>query len=533
MANELGFINGGPKAFPHTMREGFVGVHIGAGQHSELRTQLYLDICSRACQKGVEVLKSGGSALDAACAATMVLEDSGDTNAGYGSNLTESGTVEMDAGIMDGSSLLFGAVGAMPGIKNPILVAKLLVREQQKGLLPLGRVPPGFLVGEGARNWAVRHGVPSVDAESLVSDKANKLYRHYKKKLDTFRMQMQQHLKRKTGASTATPTTVAPAHAHAALAPQLNNQATNGAGLPTAAAAANGSAAALAMASKSNGETPAAVDSSCGERVPKVPRHSLDDAVTDTVGVVVMDSSGNVASTVSSGGIALKQPGRVGQASCFGCGCWAQRAKAAGPNYSVGISTTGCGEHLVRTFLARECATELNKSPCPMDALQKVMKEKFAESEFLAGVPEKLGGAICMHYDEEMGRGEFLWTHTTSSMGIAFQTTADAAATAKMSRLPAMAVAAAAAGGRQNGGEAVGTTSILVESMPFSTIPPPPHPNRIVEPLMLQPQQQQQPGATAAAATALAVGDGGGGVPPDQEGVCRITVGGGSTAARA
>ncbi len=33
--------------------------------------------------------------------------------------------------------------GAMPGIKNPILVAKMLVQEQQKGLLPLGRVPPG------------------------------------------------------------------------------------------------------------------------------------------------------------------------------------------------------------------------------------------------------------------------------------------------------------------------------------------------------------------------------------------------------
>ncbi len=30
-----------------------------------------------------------------------------------------------------------------------------------------------------------------------------------------------------------------------------------------------------------------------------------------------------------------------------------------------------------------------------------------------------------MHYDEAAGRGEFLWTHTTASMGIAFQTTAD------------------------------------------------------------------------------------------------------------
>ena len=77
------------------MREGFIGVHIGAGQHSELRTKLYLEICAQACAVGVEMLKSGGSAVDAACAATMVLEDAGETNAGYGSNLTESGTVEM------------------------------------------------------------------------------------------------------------------------------------------------------------------------------------------------------------------------------------------------------------------------------------------------------------------------------------------------------------------------------------------------------------------------------------------------------
>ena len=107
-------------------------------------------------------------------------------------------------------------------------------------------------------------------------------------------------------------------------------------------------------------------------KAPKIKRHSLDDGVTDTVGVVVMDASGNVASTVSSGGIALKQPGRVGQASCFGCGCWAQKARPSQEkSYTVGISTTGCGEHLVRTFLARECALELNKSSNPVDALQK------------------------------------------------------------------------------------------------------------------------------------------------------------------
>ena len=45
------------------------------------------------------------------------------------------------------------------------------------GLLPLGRVPPGFLVGEGARDWAVRHGISTISTDKLVSDKAVKLYK--------------------------------------------------------------------------------------------------------------------------------------------------------------------------------------------------------------------------------------------------------------------------------------------------------------------------------------------------------------------
>ena len=64
------------------------------------------------------------------------------------------------------------------------------------------------------------------------------------------------------------------------------------------------------------------------------------------------------------------------------------------------------------------------------------MRYKFAESPFLEAVPEKLGGAICMQYDDRCGRGDFLWTHTTASMGIAYMTTSDAKATTVMSRLP-------------------------------------------------------------------------------------------------
>jgi len=416
------------------MPGGFVGVHIGAGQHSEARTGLYLEICAAACQAATDVLRSGGCAVEAAARATIVLEDAGETNAGYGSNLTEAGTVEMDAGLMDGSSLIFGAVGAISGVKNPILVARKLVEEQQKGLLPLGRVPPGFLVGDGAREWAIRHNIPSINTEQLISEKAAKLYRHYKKKLDAYNDSMKTVMK---------------------LSRKRNSER-NGQGSDPVM---NGAEFACKRLKQVAELDPAdQVRSNDGATKLLDDNTSLmgscdDDKVQDTVGVVVLDRFGSVASTVSSGGIALKQPGRVGQASCFGCGCWAQRRIREG-SCSTAVSTTGCGEHLVRTFLAKECGEALAVSCHPLQELQRVMKEKFAESEFLQGVPEKLGGAVCMQYDNERGQGEFLWTHTTASMGIGFQSTHEEDATVKMSRLPPSS---------QQG------TTILVEAVPFRT----------------------------------------------------------------
>ena len=62
-----------------------------------------------------------------------------------------------------------------------------------------------------------------------------------------------------------------------------------------------------------------------------------------------------------------------------------------------------------------------------------------------------------MHYDETHGRGQFLWTHTTASMGLAYQTTADANPTTVMSRINNLPLTKGAG------------MYILTESVAFST----------------------------------------------------------------
>ncbi|KAH0514646.1 Threonine aspartase 1 [Microtus ochrogaster] len=119
-----------------------------------------------------------------------------------------------------------------------------------------------------------------------------------------------------------------------------------------------------------------------------------DSGTLDTVGAVVVDHEGNVAAAVSSGGLALKHPGRVGQAALYGCGCWAENTGAHNP-YSTAVSTSGCGEHLVRTILARECSHALQAEDAHQ-ALLETMQNKFISSPFLASEDGVLGGVIVL-----------------------------------------------------------------------------------------------------------------------------------------
>lgn len=108
---------------------------------------------TEALQKGYEILKNGGSSLDAVEQTIMILEDSPLFNAGKGAVFTSAGTNELDASIMDGKTLQAGAVAAVKHIKNPIQLARLVME----------KTPHVLLVGEGAETFAREQGLELVD----------------------------------------------------------------------------------------------------------------------------------------------------------------------------------------------------------------------------------------------------------------------------------------------------------------------------------------------------------------------------------
>ena len=106
-----------------------------------------------AAARALAFMREGGSALDGALAAVVVLEDDPRFNAGTGANIRLDGkTIQMDAACMDGSTGSFGAVAAIERVRNPVLVARKVMD-----------TPHLLIVGEGATRFARALGFPDFD----------------------------------------------------------------------------------------------------------------------------------------------------------------------------------------------------------------------------------------------------------------------------------------------------------------------------------------------------------------------------------
>ena len=99
-------------------------VHGGAGTWDPVHSQPALKSVKDAAKTGFEILKAGGTAVDAVVEAVAHMEDAGNFNAGCGSALNIEKRVEMEAAVMDGENLQAGAAALLSDVRNPVRLAR-------------------------------------------------------------------------------------------------------------------------------------------------------------------------------------------------------------------------------------------------------------------------------------------------------------------------------------------------------------------------------------------------------------------------
>ena len=231
-------------------------VHGGAWAIPDEMLHDHLKGVRNAVAAGWRTLSRGGGALDATEEAVVVLEDDETFDAGRGSFLNRDGKVQLDAFIMEGSTLRGGGVGGVERLRNPIRAARKILSES----------PHVYFVAEGAERFAAEHGIELCDNRDLIIPREVERLRAFQAKT-----------------AEQAPDLFAPTISH------------------------------------------------------------------DTVGAVALDREGNLAAATSTGGTLNKAPGRLGDSSLIGCGCYAD-------NESAAASLTGWGEPIMKLVLAKWAA---------------------------------------------------------------------------------------------------------------------------------------------------------------------------------
>jgi len=121
-----------------------------------------------AVKLAVERMIAGAEPVDAAVAGVGLVEaDPDDVTVGYGGLPNEDGVVQLDAAVMDGTTMRAGAVASLEGIKHPARVALEVMRRTTRVLL----------VGRGAARFAHAHGFQE---EQLLTNRSRKIWLYWK-----------------------------------------------------------------------------------------------------------------------------------------------------------------------------------------------------------------------------------------------------------------------------------------------------------------------------------------------------------------
>jgi len=153
------------KELSMSQTEWAIALHGGAGTISRdipdtLKEQYYSGL-NEALEVGEAVLRDGGTALDAVEQVVRNLEDNPLFNAGKGSVFTSEGKHELDAAIMDGSTLTAGALTGLTTVKNPVSLARIVMEESRHI----------FFSGEGAEEFANQTNVDRVENDYFHTER--------------------------------------------------------------------------------------------------------------------------------------------------------------------------------------------------------------------------------------------------------------------------------------------------------------------------------------------------------------------------
>ena len=155
-------------------------IHGGAGvilkeNLSEEQKNAYIQILNEALSIGENILKEGGTSLEAVTSTVIHMENSPLFNAGKGAVFNHDGKNEMDASIMDGKTMEAGAIGGVTNIKNPILAARAVLEKSAHVML----------TGAGAESFSREQGIEQVDPSYFYTERRwNALQRLLEEKPD-------------------------------------------------------------------------------------------------------------------------------------------------------------------------------------------------------------------------------------------------------------------------------------------------------------------------------------------------------------
>ncbi|MCX8171393.1 MAG: N(4)-(beta-N-acetylglucosaminyl)-L-asparaginase [Candidatus Bathyarchaeota archaeon] len=247
----------------------------------------------KAAEAGMKALRAGGSALDAVEEAVKTVEnDPANRSVGLGGYPNMLGDVELDASIMDGSTLRAGAVAAVKNVKNPISLARKVME----------LTPHVMLVGEGAYMFARLMGL---EHHAPLQPEVKKAWREY---LD-----------------------------------QVKHSSPGKGTLDFWA------------------------------------KYIHEMKAHDTIGVVAIDKSGNIAAGCSTSGLAFKMPGRVGDSPIIGAGIYAD-------SLAGGASATGLGENIMRFCTTRIVVEYMYRGLSAQEAAETAMRFILSRDRFARNI---------------------------------------------------------------------------------------------------------------------------------------------------